>query len=165
MEFPAARVIEKQLAATDAAFPYIPGLLSFREMPPLLKAFEQVQTTPDVVILDAQGYAHPRRLGLASHMGLFLQRPTIGCAKSRLIGQYTEPPLEKGSMAPLFDNDDRIGMVLRSRDRVKPLFVSCGHLIDLESSVRIVLETCRRYRLPEPTRLAHIEAGKYKKIA
>jgi deoxyribonuclease V len=148
-------VVEKQGAVRESNFPYIPGLLSFREAPVLLEAFAKVQSEPDAVMLDGQGIAHPRRLGIAAHVGLFLDRPTLGCAKSRLTGRFTEPAPEAGATAPLLDGKEVIGEVVRTKDRVQPVFVSPGHRIDLASSVRVVLATCRGYRLPEPTRLAH----------
>ncbi|MFH1259335.1 MAG: deoxyribonuclease V [Elusimicrobiota bacterium] len=144
------------------SFPYIPGLLSFREIPPLLEVFKQLSVEPDVVICDGQGIAHPRRLGLASHLGLVLDRPTIGSAKSLLYGEYEEPPPGiKGAYTYLKDvNGEYIGVALRTRSRVKPVFVSVGHKMDLEMAADLVLSCCRRYRLPEPVRLAHLLAGK-----
>ncbi len=160
LQYPEGKVIESAVANRDAAFPYIPGLLSFREVPALLDAFERIRYEPDVIILDGQGIAHPRGLGLASHIGLFLDAPTIGCAKSRLVGEYDEPGLEKGDCSELFYEGKIIGNVVRTRKNVKPVFVSPGHKIDLETAVRIVLDTTTRYRLPEPTRLAHALANK-----
>jgi deoxyribonuclease V len=148
-------VIEQVGVEVPARFPYIPGLLSFREAPAVLEAFRRLSTRPDVVICDGQGYAHPRRMGLACHLGLWLGVPTIGCAKSRLVGEYTEPGAKRGSRSPLVDDGETIGLVLRTRDRVKPLFVSPGHRCDMESAARVVLECAPRYRLPVPSRLAH----------
>jgi deoxyribonuclease V len=141
------------------SMPYIPGLLSFRESPLILAACEQLSNIPDLVLIDGQGIAHPRRLGLASHVGLFLNLPTIGCAKSILCGQH--PPLaeEAGSHAELLDNGEIIGAALRTKSRVKPIYVSVGHRIDLVSALQWVINCCRGYRLPEPTRLAHLAAG------
>ena len=136
-------------------FPYIPGLLSFREAPALISAVEMLKIAPDVLIIDGQGRAHPRRCGLACHVGVELNLPTIGCAKSRLIGVHRTPASPKGSRCRLFDDSEIIGTVLRSRQDVKCLYVSVGHLIELDQSVDIVLDCCRRYRLPEPTRRAH----------
>jgi len=145
-------------------FPYIPGLLSFREAPLLLKLFQKVSTTPDLIFFDGQGVAHPRGLGLASHLGLFLNCPAIGCAKSRLTGSYREPGLKKGSQTRLLDNEDRtLGKVLRTRDGCKPVFVSVGHKIDLDSAVRWTLRCATRYRIPEPTRLAHIRVNTFRR--
>jgi deoxyribonuclease V len=149
-------VVERQAAQAESTFPYVPGLLSFREAPVLLKAFERVQSVPDLVVCDGQGIAHPRRLGLASHVGLWLDVPCAGCAKSRLTGRFTEPGPEAGSHSPLVDHGEVVGSVVRTKARVQPVFVSPGHRTDLESAVRWVLAGCRRYRLPEPTRLAHL---------
>ena len=143
-------------------FPYVPGLLAFREGPSVLAAWEQLRTKPDLIMFDAQGIAHPRGIGLASHLGLWLERPSIGVAKSRLYGRHVLPGLERGEIAELWDERDPtrvIGVVLRTRRQVNPLFVSPGHLIDVTHSVEFVLECCTRYRLPEPTRWAHKVAG------
>lgn len=148
-------VIERVGAAATVPFPYVPGLLSFREAPPLLEAFAQLRTTPDVVLCDGQGIAHPRRFGIASHLGLWLDLPTIGCAKSRLHGTYLEPGPHRGDRVPLRERDETIGTILRTRDHVKPLYISVGHRCDLESAVRVVLALTGRYRLPVPARHAH----------
>jgi len=155
LELPDLRVLETAHAVLDMTFPYVPGLLSFREAPACLEAMRKLQTAPDVVLVDGQGVAHPRRLGLASHLGLFLDIPTIGCAKSRLIGEFEDLPLQKGASVPLLDKGENIGFVVRSRTRVKPLFVSAGHKITHSKAVEVVLSCCARYRLPEPARLAH----------
>jgi deoxyribonuclease V len=155
LRLPDFELIEQADCVLPVTFPYIPGLLSFREAPVCLAAIEKLQTTPDVFLIDGQGIAHPRRLGLASHLGLFLNRPTIGCAKSRLIGDYDEPPAACGSASPLKDKGETIGAVLRTRTAVKPLFVSVGHLCRLDDALRITLQCCTRFRLPEPARLAH----------
>lgn len=146
--------IETVSAEGPLDFPYVPGLLSFREGPILTKAFEKLKITPDVILFDGQGIAHPRRLGIASHMGLILDRPTIGCGKSRLCGRYEEPELTRGSCSPLIDRRETIGTVLRTKDKTKPIFVSPGHRISIESSLKIVLKCLDGYRLPKPTRLA-----------
>jgi deoxyribonuclease V len=142
-------------ASMDVTFPYVPGLLSFREAPACLAAVAKLEREPDVFLVDGQGIAHPRRLGLASHLGLFLDRPTIGCAKSRLIGTFDEPAAEKGSHSPLYDGDEVIGAVVRTRTKVKPLFISVGHRCRLDDAIRLTLFCTTKYRLPEPTRLAH----------
>jgi deoxyribonuclease V len=152
-------VVEVQGAVRESPFPYVPGLLSFREAPVLLDAFAKVQSEPDVVIFDGQGIAHPRRLGIASHVGLWLERPTVGCAKSLLHGRYEEPGPNVGDVAPLVSRDEVIGEAVRTRKKTKPVYVSAGHLIDLPSSVRVVLASCRGYRLPEPTRQAHLHVN------
>ncbi len=147
--------VETATAQQETRFPYIPGLLSFREAPVCLEAVAKLGRQPDLFMIDGQGVAHPRRLGLASHLGLFLDKPTIGCAKSRLIGKYEEPGVEKGAWSPLRDGDEIIGAVVRTRSRVKPIFVSVGHKCTLEDAIRITLACATRYRIPEPTRLAH----------
>ncbi|HEY1859128.1 MAG TPA: deoxyribonuclease V [Gemmataceae bacterium] len=149
-------VIERSGVVTKTAFPYVPGLLSFREAPAALEAFAGLKHKPEAVLLDGQGYAHPRRVGLASHIGLWLGRPCVGCAKSRLIGEFKPPKLAAGSWSDLIDKDEVIGRVVRTKTGVNPLFVSVGHKIDLDSAVRLTLAACRGYRLPEPTRQAHI---------
>lgn len=156
LDYPSLAVIEKRSISEKASFPYIPGLLSFREIPPLLKVLEMLKTRPDVIICDGQGIAHPRRFGLASHLGVLLGIPTIGCAKSLLIGEFTEPADRKGAFSVLTDKGEVIGSVLRTRKGVKPVFVSPGHLVDFVSARRVVLETCTKYRIPELTRQAHI---------
>jgi len=157
-------VLEIRRAGMTAAWPYVPGCLSFREIPVLLKAFKRLQRRPGVVLCDGQGRAHPRRLGLASHLGLALDVPTIGCAKSRLVGEVRRPPgRRRGCRAALRDGGERIGTVLRTRTGVKPLYVSVGHRIDLASAERWVLAAATRYRLPEPSRRAHQAVTDYKK--
>jgi deoxyribonuclease V len=153
---PEMEVIETTTEVRDATFPYVPGLLSFREAPALIAAFRKLRRKPDAAIFDGQGRAHPRGLGLAAHVGLWLRIPTIGCAKSRLCGEAAEPGPEPRDAAPLLLNGEVIGHVLRTRRSVKPLFVSAGHLCTLRDAVRLVLDCSRGYRLPEPTRQAHI---------
>lgn len=148
------KIMEEVVAVQPARFPYIPGLLSFREGPVILNALSRLKTAPDVLMFDGQGIAHPRRLGLASHIGLLTGIPAIGCAKTRLIGDYREPQRTKGSIADLTDAGETIGAVVRTRSGVKPVFVSIGHRMDLDSCIRIVLKSCRSYRLPEPLRRA-----------
>ncbi|MDP6439588.1 MAG: deoxyribonuclease V [Candidatus Brocadiia bacterium] len=155
LSFPALEVVEEVIGRALASFPYIPGLLSFREAPAVADALRRVQRRADVILFDGQGLAHPRRLGLASHVGLWLGLPAVGAAKSRLIGEHPEPGEHKGDWTPLLDRGEQIGSVLRTRTGVKPLYVSPGHLCDHAGARRIVLECCTRYRLPEPTRRAH----------
>jgi len=163
-------IIETVSASRRVTFPYIPGLLSFREAPVCIAAVEKLQKQPDVFIIDGQGIAHPRRLGLAAHLGLFFNKPTIGCAKSRLIGQFEEPPPEKGAytllthtkVAEQRTQNETVGAVLRTRTNVKPVFVSVGHKCLLKDAIRITLACATKYRLPEPTRLAHQLVGKLK---
>jgi deoxyribonuclease V len=149
-------VVEKRGVRMEVTFPYVPGLLSFREGPGLLQAFAHVESKPDAVMCDGQGIAHPRGLGVASHLGLFLQVPCIGCAKSRLLGQYEDPGREAGSTSPLHLGDKVIGSVVRTKTGVQPVYVSPGNRINLESSIHWVLATCKGYRIPEPTRQAHL---------
>jgi deoxyribonuclease V len=152
-------IIEEQSAVGESPFPYIPGLLSFREAPILLQAFAKVRHRLDAVMVDGQGIAHPRRLGIASHLGLWLQIPTIGCGKTRLCGKYDEPGPNAGDASPLVDRGEVIGSVLRTKPRTNAMFISPGHRINLASSVRLVLEACRGYRQPEPTRQAHLHVN------
>ena len=158
-------VIETQDVFLETKFPYVPGLLTFREAPALLKAFAKLKNTPDVVMIDGQGLAHPRRIGLASHIGLWLDLPTVGCAKSRLIGTFKELRKRAGSLSPLMDDEEQIGYVVRTRAGVKPLFISVGHKIDLATAVRVVLACGRGYRVPEPTRLADIRVDELRRKA
>jgi deoxyribonuclease V len=155
LKLPELVEIERAVIDAPVRFPYVPGLLSFREAPAILQALALLQHTPDVLMFDGQGYAHPRRMGIASHVGLLLDWPTVGCAKSRLCGRAEEPGLERGSSAPLMDGDEVIGTVLRTRSGVRPVYVSVGHAVSLEGAVALVLACGRRYRLPEPTRQAH----------
>ncbi len=159
LSFPELKLLETAVYTGPIEFPYVPGLLSFREAPLTLAACEKLTLTPDVFLVDGQGIAHPHRLGIASHLGLCLSVPTIGCAKSRLIGEYTEPGPTAGSQADLTDSGEVIGAVLRTRTGVKPVYVSIGNNIDLSSAIGLVLACCRGYRLPEPARLAHLAAG------
>jgi len=160
LTWPELKLLESAVASLPVSFPYVPGLLTFREGPVILKAFDRLSRLPDLGIFDGQGIAHPRRLGIAAHIGLLLNLPTIGCAKTRLCGTFSEPGTEKGQYAPLTDREDIIGAAVRTRTHVKPVFVSIGHRIDLETAVHYVLSCCRTYRLPETTRKAHALAAK-----
>lgn len=159
--FPDLRPVETVLWQMPTPFPYIPGLLSFREGPVLEEAFRRLEHEPDVFIFDGMGRAHPRRIGIATHMGLWLQRPTIGCGKTLLTGKYVEPPDERGAQTDLVDRGEVIGVILRTRAGVKPVYISVGHLADLPTSVELVMRCTSRYRLPEPIRFAHNAAGQY----
>ncbi|MFH1775223.1 MAG: deoxyribonuclease V [Chloroflexota bacterium] len=159
LDYPELKLVETRVVQGKLNFPYIPGLLSFRELPLILAAYEQLEHTPDLILVDGQGIAHPRRMGLASHLGLLLDMPTIGCAKSRLCGSHQAPAEESGSYAELLDGGEVIGAVLRTRQSVKPVYVSTGHKVTLKAAVHWVLACCRGYRLPEPTRLAHMLAS------
>jgi deoxyribonuclease V len=153
-------VVEEQTVTGRANFPYVPGLLSFREIPPLLAAFAELSVPPDVVMLDGQGVAHPRRFGLACHLGLWLGRPCLGCAKSWLVGDYSEPGPAAGDTSPLTIDAEQVGVVLRSAAGAKPVFVSPGHRIDVASATAVVGATLSGYRHPTPTRLAHLAANR-----
>jgi deoxyribonuclease V len=156
LTFPALEPVETRFAEMPVTFPYVPGLLSFREAPAILAALSQVERVPDLFLFDAQGRAHPRRLGAAAHLGLFVDRPSIGCAKSRLIGRFEEPGPDAGDWSALTDRGETIGAVVRTRAGVAPLFVSPGHLVSLETSVRVVLACARgKSRLPVPAQIAH----------
>ena len=159
LSYPALEVVEVAVAEAPLTFPYVPGLLSFREVPVLREAFRQVREPIDLLMVDGQGYAHPRRFGLACHLGLLLDVPSIGVAKSRLVGEHGPVDAARGSCAPLVHNGEAIGSVLRTRDSVSPLYVSAGQRISLRRAEQWVLRCCTRYRLPEPTRLAHQAAG------
>jgi deoxyribonuclease V len=148
------RVVERHIATAPLAFPYIPGLLSFREIPAWVAALRKLRQRPDVLLCDGQGIAHPRRFGIASHLGVLCNLPSVGCAKSRLLGAHDEPPLPRGASAPLRDKDEVIGAVLRTQTGIRPLYVSIGHRIDLPAAQTLVLDCALKYRLPEPTRLA-----------
>ena len=154
LSFPDLQVVETSLAYRPTSFPYIPGFLSFREIPAVLDALEKIQITPDIILCDGQGIAHPRRLGIASHLGVILDMPTIGVAKSLLIGKHEELPNTKGSWQPLIHKGETIGAVLRTRQGVKPVYVSIGHQISLTTAIEYVLSCTPKYRLPETTRIA-----------
>ena len=152
--FPDLTLLEEVTATREAPFPYIPGLLAFREGPVALAAYERLTIQPDLLLFDAHGYAHPRRMGLASHLGVYLDRPSIGCAKSRLTGKYEEPGPESGTWSPLLSRGEEIGRVVRTKARTKPIFVSVGYRVTLPLAVEVVLRCVHGYRLPEPTRIA-----------
>ena len=155
MSYPQLEVIETARAARETSFPYIPGLLAFREGPVILEALENLRYEPDAFIFDGMGQIHPRRMGIAAHLGLWLGRPTIGCGKTHFIGDYLEPGKAKGSRSLLTYRGAQLGVVLRTRENVKPVYVSVGHLADTEGAVRLTLGATTRYRLPEPIRAAH----------
>jgi len=159
LSHPELEVVEVAVEEAPLTFPYVPGLLSFRETPVLREAFARIAGPIDLLLVDGQGYAHPRRFGIACHLGLLLDVPAIGCAKSRLLGEHATPDEPAGSRTDLIDGGEVIGSVLRTRAGVKPLFVSIGHRIGLAEAEAWVLRCCRGYRLPEPTRLAHQAAG------
>jgi deoxyribonuclease V len=155
MRLPSLEVVEEVGVVSETRFPYVPGLLSFRESPSVLEAWAKLKTEPDAVMFDGQGIAHPRRVGIASHVGLIINRPTLGCAKSVLVGKYEEPEVERGNWTELIDKGEVVGAALRTKTKVQPIFVSPGHLIDLEGAIRLTLLCDGGYRQPEPTRRAH----------
>jgi deoxyribonuclease V len=155
MRLPSLEVIEEVGVVSETAFPYVPGLLSFRESPSVLEAWSKLKTEPDAVMFDGQGIAHPRRVGIASHVGLIINRPTLGCAKSVLVGKYEEPESERGHWTELIDKGETVGAAVRTKTNVQPIFVSPGHLIDLEAAIKLTLSCDGGYRQPEPTRRAH----------
>lgn len=163
LEAETMKPVEVATAKQQPVFPYVPGLLTFREGPVVLQAWSALKSEPDLLMFDGQGIAHPRGFGLASHIGVLLDKPSIGCAKSRLVGEFKEPKQKRGAMRTLSLHKRKVGVVLRTRDNTKPLFVSPGHRITVETAARRVLDAGRGYRLPEPTRLAHVEAGRAKR--
>lgn len=159
MRYPQLEVVEIACAERKTTFPYIPGLLAFRERPVILEALAKLRCEPDTFIFDGMGQIHPRRMGIAAHLGLWLMRPTLGCGKSHYIGEYSAPAEAKGSRTAIRHRNEQIGVALRTRTKVKPVYVSAGHLIDLESAVRLTMSLTTRYRLPEPIRAAHRAAS------
>lgn len=160
LSYPALVLMETKVVEQQVTFPYVPGLLSFRESPLIIAACEELDAEPDLILVDGQGIAHPRRLGLASHLGLLWDKPTIGCAKSRLCGHHDIVPPQPGSYTEITDAGEVIGAALRTKPGVAPLYVSIGHRIDLQSAIDWVMRCCRGLRIPEPTRLAHLAAGR-----
>jgi deoxyribonuclease V len=160
--FPEMIPVTHALVKTETTFPYIPGLLSFREIPALLECWEKLSLKPDLVVVDGQGIAHPRRIGIASHFGVLANVPTIGCAKNILTGNYTEPALTRGSFSHIIDKEEVIGAAVRTKDRVKPVFISPGHLITLDQSLSLIKQVTQKHRLPEPTRLAHLLVNRFR---
>lgn len=155
LDFESLDVVETAIARHPTTFPYVPGLLSFREVPAVLEAMLKLNAEPDLLLCDGQGIAHPRRFGIAAHLGLLVDIPAVGVAKSRLTGTHDDVPPEKGSFVPLMDKDEQIGVVLRSRTNVKPLYVSPGHRVGIDSAHELVMKCVTKYRLPETTRRAH----------
>lgn len=159
LHYPELTLEEWKMVEETLNFPYIPGFLSFRELPIVLKAFEALSCVPDLIMADGQGILHPRRLGIAAHLGLLLDRPTVGCAKSLLLGYHDPVPFDAGAWAPVRDGDEVVGAALRTRDGKNPVYVSIGHKIDLHQAIQWTLRCVQGHRLPEPTRLAHLAAG------
>ena len=162
LSWPDLEPVITSIASQPATFPYIPGLLSFREIPVLISAWNQLDSKPDLIFCDGQGIAHPRRLGLASHLGLLLKSPSIGCAKSRLVGKHAEVPASPGSWRPLVYKGTLVGSVLRTRANVKPVYVSPGHRTGINQARELVMAACTKYRLPEPIRAAHRLVGDHR---
>jgi deoxyribonuclease V len=161
--YPDMALIEQTAAAEKISFPYVPGYLFFLEGPAILSALERLRALPDIILFDGHGSAQPRNIGAASHLGLLLDIPTIGCAKKRLVGEYTEPDTPKGSWSVLRLEEKTVGAVLRTRDNVAPVFVSPGHRTDLEDAIRITLRCTGKFRIPEPLRCADSVSGRMKK--
>ena len=160
---PELEEVERRMARRKLRFPYVPGLLSFRESPVLLAAFARLRIQPDVILVDGHGLAHPRRFGIACHLGLLLDTPTIGCAKSNLVGEAAEPGARAGSTSPLIDKGETVGVALRTRDQVRPIYVTIGHRVSLESAVRIVGQCTDGFRIPKPTREADHWVGELRR--
>ena len=163
LRWPELTLAEMRVGHDRPPVPYVPGYLAFREVPAVSDALSRLETVPDVILVDGQGLAHPRRFGLACHLGLTAGIPTVGCAKSRLLGRFEPPADERGSSAPLVDRGEVVGAAVRTRTGVSPIYVSVGHRVSLDAAVRFTLACCGRYRVPEPTRMAHFAAaGRYK---
>jgi deoxyribonuclease V len=165
LRYPEMEVVEEAYETSTTEFPYIPGLLSFREIPILIETMRKLRHPPDAVLCDGQGLAHPRLFGLACHLGLWLNLPTVGCAKTRLVGDTAEPGYRFGDWQALKYQEQTVGAVVRTRSGCKPIYVSPGHLIDAQTARALVLATCKGLRLPEPTRLAHLFVNRYRKGA
>jgi len=162
-KYPEVLPVEEVFAVTEVLFPYIPGFLSFREGPAIIEALNNLKIKPDIILFDGQGIAHPKGMGIAAHIGVILDMPTIGCAKSRLVGEYKDPGLKKGKWSPLKYNGRTVGAVLRTKDNVRPVFISPGHRTDLKSSIQIVLGCTGKYRISEPLRRADFISKKLKR--
>ncbi len=163
LDYETMQVVGRSLVKTKMTFPYVPGLLSFREIPALIEAWEQLPIQPEVIMVDGHGIAHPRRMGIATHFGLVIEKPTMGCAKKILAGRFEEPAVEKGSTSPILHRQEQIGYALRTKAKVKPVFISPGHLLSLPESVEIALHCTRNHKLPEPTRQAHLAVNAFRR--
>lgn len=161
--YPSLKLCGHSLIVSESTFPYIPGLLSFRELPALLAAWKQMPLIPDVVLMDGHGIAHPRRMGIASHFGLWVNRPTIGCAKRLLVGMHGTLGTAAGSSTVIYDRHETLGVALRTRDRIKPVYISPGNLINSDDALRITQHCVAKHRLPEPTRQAHLLVNRLRK--
>jgi len=165
MRLDTLEVVEEALIVSEAKFPYIPGLLSFRETPVLLETWEKLKIKPDILVADGQGIAHPRRFGIACHIGILLDLPTFGCAKNILVGKYEEPDQVVGSTKPMTHEQEKVGVILRTKTKVKPVYISAGHRITLQQSIDLALKCTTKYRIPEPTRQAHLAVNRLRKGA
>jgi len=161
--YPELNILEKSIILTEVKFPYIPGLLSFREGPPLIRALEKIKQDVDLLLFDGQGIAHPRRTGIATHLGIYLNLPSIGCAKSRLTGKYNSLANKDGAIEPLYDGKEMIGYAVKVKKNTRPIFVSPGNLIDFETTLKVTLSLCRGHKIPEPLRIAHLFVNENKK--
>ncbi|MFH1538519.1 MAG: deoxyribonuclease V [bacterium] len=163
LTYPEMEIVEAKCGEHRAEFPYVPGLLVFREGPAILEVLEKLKNEPDLLVFDGHGVAHPRGIGIASHIGVVLDKPSIGCAKSRLVGEYREPGRKRGARTSLKVNGRVVGKVFRSKDNTKPIFISTGHRVGLETAVRVIATCVKKYRIPEPTRQAHIHSNQLRK--
>jgi deoxyribonuclease V len=163
LSFPQLQPVAYSLVKAETHFPYIPGYLAFREVPALVRVWEQMEIKPDILIVDGHGIAHPRRMGIAAHFGTVTQQPSIGCAKKILFGKYEEPGLEYGASTPIIDKQEQIGYAFRSKGKTAPVFISPGNLIGMENSLQVIRQCTGKYRIPEPTRLAHELVNKFRK--
>jgi|SRR5882757_1889482 len=163
LSFPRSLPVAYSLVKAETHFPYVPGFLAFREVPALVKVWEQLQTKPDVLVVDGHGIAHPRRMGIAAHFGTLTGQPSIGCAKNILFGKYEEPSLLYGAYSPIYDKQEQIGYAFRSKAKTAPVFISPGNLIGMQNSLQVIQQCTGKYRIPEPTRLAHELVNKFRK--
>lgn len=163
LSFPQLQPLAYSLVKAETRFPYVPGYLAFREVPALVKVLEQMKQKPDVLVVDGHGIAHPRRMGIAAHLGALTGQPSLGCAKKILFGKFNDPDLKQGSYTPIFDKQEQIGYAFRSKTNVKPVFISPGNLIGMNNSLNIIRKCTGKYRIPEPTRLAHELVNKFRK--
>jgi deoxyribonuclease V len=163
LSFPDLKPLAYSLVKSETRFPYVPGYLAFREAPALVQVWEQMKQKPDVLVMDGHGIAHPRRLGIAAHFGAVTGQASMGCAKKILFGKFKEPKLKKGSYSPIMDKTEQIGFAVRSKDKIAPVFISPGHLIGMNNSLEIIQQCFGKYRIPEPTRLAHELVNKFRK--
>jgi deoxyribonuclease V len=163
LSFPELKPIACSLIKAETRFPYVPGYLAFREVPALVRVWEQLSQKPDVLVVDGHGIAHPRRMGIAAHFGTVTGQPSMGCAKKILFGKFEEPKLELGSSSPIYNKEEQIGFTFRSKAKVAPVFISPGHLVGMQNSLEIIKQCIGKYRIPEPTRLAHELVNRFRR--